>query len=144
MTGPVHALDHVGLNVGDLEGMTRWYRDTLRLRVEFEFALPELDFRGVMLHGSDGHRIELLHRAGNRAGLPADSPVDAALTRGFGHIALDVADVDTTYAQLLAAGAAERLSPRPSPEPGIRMAYVADPEGNLIELLDRRTAGARS
>ena len=25
----------------------------------------------------------------------------------------------------------------PSPEPGVRMAYVADPEGNLIELLDR-------
>ena len=30
-------LDHVGLNVGDLEAMTRWYRDALRLSVEFEF-----------------------------------------------------------------------------------------------------------
>lgn len=33
---------------------------------------------------------------------------------------------------------------RPSPEAGIRMAYVADPEGNLIELLDRRAGRAAS
>jgi catechol 2,3-dioxygenase-like lactoylglutathione lyase family enzyme len=123
--------------------MTRWYSAALRLAVGFEFALPELDFRGVMLHSPYGHRLELLHRAGNRAGLRPASPVDAALTRGFGHVAFDVADVDAAFEELLAAGAAERMSPRPSPEPGVRMAYVADPEGNLIELLDRRRAGAR-
>jgi hypothetical protein len=30
------------------------------------------------------------------------------------------------------------LTPRPSPEAGVRMAFVADPEGNLVELLPRR------
>jgi len=45
--------------------------------------------------------------------------------------------VDAAYAALLDAGATDRMSPRPSPEPGVRMAYVADPEGNLVELLDR-------
>jgi catechol 2,3-dioxygenase-like lactoylglutathione lyase family enzyme len=138
-----HTLDHVGLTVGDLDAMTRWYTHVLRLSIEFEFALDELDFRGVMLGSVDGHRIELLHRDGNRAGLQAASPVEAALTRGFGHIALDVADVDVTYAELLDAGATERMSPRPSPEPGVRMAYVADPEGNLIELLDRTAARSK-
>jgi succinate-semialdehyde dehydrogenase/glutarate-semialdehyde dehydrogenase len=133
-------LDHVGLNVGDLGAMTRWYGDVLDFGVEFEFALPDLAFRGVMLRNPAGHRIELLHRDGNRGGLQAASPVEAALTRGFGHIALDVADVDTAFDALIAAGAADRMSPRPSPEPGVRMAYVADPEGNLIELLDRRAA----
>ena len=42
-----------------------------------------------------------------------------------------------TYDGLLAAGAASRMPPGPSPEPGVRIAFVADPEGNLIELLDR-------
>jgi catechol 2,3-dioxygenase-like lactoylglutathione lyase family enzyme len=133
----VTRLDHVGLAVGDLDAMTRWYAKTLQLTVEFEFTLPEVDFRGVMLRAPAGHRIELLHRAGNRAGLQATSPVEAALTRGLGHIAFDVADVDHAYRELLAAGATDRMSPRPSPEPGVRMAYVADPEGNLIELLAR-------
>jgi glyoxylase I family protein len=29
------------------------------------------------------------------------------------------------------------LAPAAAPEPYVRMAFVADPEGNLIELLDR-------
>jgi catechol 2,3-dioxygenase-like lactoylglutathione lyase family enzyme len=130
-------LDHVGLNVADLEAMTAWYCASLGLAVELEFALDHVDFRGAMLRSADGWRLELLCRVGNVAGLRAGSPVEAALTRGFGHLALDVPDVDAAYDALLAAGAADRMSPRPSPEPGVRMAYVADPEGNLVELLDR-------
>jgi catechol 2,3-dioxygenase-like lactoylglutathione lyase family enzyme len=133
--------DHVGLNVGSLEDMTAWYVAAFGLEVEFEFALDQVDFRGVMLRSPAGWRIELLHRVGNDAGLRASSPVEAALTRGFGHFALDVPEVDAAYAALLAAGAGDRLSPRPSPEPGVRMAYVADPEGNLVELLDRTSSG---
>jgi lactoylglutathione lyase len=132
--------DHVGLNVGDLETMTDWYVAALGLEVEFEFALDHVDFRGVMLRSPNGFRVELLHRDGNAAGLRATSPVDAALTRGFGHVAFDVADVDAAYDALLALGATDRMSPRPSPQPEVRMAYVADPEGNLIELLDRTAA----
>lgn len=133
------SLDHVGLNVADLPGMTDWYAKALGLTVEFEFALEHVAFRGVMLRGA-GHRIELLCRDGNQAGMQAGNPVEAALTRGFGHIAFDVPDVDSAYAVLLDAGAADRMSPRPSPEPGVRMAFVADPEGNLLELLDRTAA----
>ena len=138
-----HRLDHVGLNVGDLESMTRWYTTALRFSVEFEFAIEHAGFRGVMLHSPAGHRVELLYRDGNQPGLQARTPVDAALTRGYGHIALDVPDVDAAYADLLEAGASERMPPQPSPEPGVRMAHLADPEGNLVELLDRTAAQAR-
>ena len=137
---PAHRLDHVGLTVADLPAMTRWWCDALAMTVEFEFALEHVDFSGVMLRSPAGFRLELLHRSGNLAGLQAADPVDAALTRGFGHVAFDVPDVDTAYAALVDAGASDRMSPRPSPEPGVRMAYVADPEGNLVELLDRTTA----
>lgn len=136
-------LDHVGLNVGDLEAMAGWYASVLDLEIEFEFAVQGVGLSGVMLRSDQGYRIELLHRHGNVAGPRADSPDEAALTRGFGHLALDVADVDASHAALVAAGAASRMTPRPSPEPGVRMAYVADPEGNLIELLDRTAGGGR-
>lgn len=143
MTG-TSRLDHVGLNVGDLDAMVDWYCAALGLAVELRFELPDAAFRGAMLRGPAGHRIELLTRAGSRPGMQPADPVDAALTRGFGHLALDVPSVDAAYADLLAAGATDRMTPRPSPEPGVRMAYVADPEGNLIELLDRTTAGGRA
>ncbi|GCD89909.1 VOC family protein [Nocardioides sp. LS1] len=132
--------DHVGLNVADLDAMTSWYAGALDLEVELEFALGHVPFRGAMLRHAAGWRIELLHRSGGVPGMQAASPVDAALTHGYGHVALEVPDVDATYDALLAAGATDRMSPRPSPEPGVRMAYVADPEGNLVELLDRGPA----
>jgi len=137
----MNRLDHVGLTVGDLPAMTSWYCSALDLSVEFEFALDQVEFSGVMLLSPAGHRIELLHRPPSVTGLQAANPVEAALTRGFGHVAFDVPSVDEAYDALLASGASDRMSPRPSPEPGVRMAYVADPEGNLIELLDR-TASA--
>jgi lactoylglutathione lyase len=133
-------LDHVGLTVGDLDDMVAWYAEAFGLTVELHFALDHVDFRGVMLRSPGGWRLELLHRPGSVTGLQAGNPVEAALTRGFGHLAIDVPDVDAAYELLLGAGATDRMSPRPSPEPGIRMAYVADPEGNLLELLDRTTS----
>lgn len=132
-------LDHTGLTVGDLDAMREWYSTAFDLVVEFEFALEQFAFRGVMLRG-DGYRLELLERAGSVTGLQAANPIEAALTRGFGHVAFDVPVVDDAYQRLLSLGATDRMSPRPSPEPGVRMAYVADPEGNLVELLDRATS----
>jgi catechol 2,3-dioxygenase-like lactoylglutathione lyase family enzyme len=134
-------LDHVGLNVEDLDAMTAWYVDALKLEVEFEVVLEQVQLSIAMLRSPDGYRVELLSRPGSVAGIQAANPVEAALTRGFGHLALDVPDVDAAYDALLTAGATDRMSPRPSPEPGVRMAFIADPEGNLIELLDR-TASA--
>jgi catechol 2,3-dioxygenase-like lactoylglutathione lyase family enzyme len=134
-------LDHVGLAVADLPVMTSWYCTSLGLEVELEFSLAHVEFSGVMLRSATGFRIELLHRPTSVQGLQAADPVEAALTRGFGHVAFDVPSVDEAYDALIAAGATDRMSPRPSPEPGVRMAYVADPEGNLLELLDRSAAG---
>ena len=57
------------------------------------------------------------------------------MTRGYGHIALKVDDLDRCFEHLVSAGAKEIWSPRPAPVPGSRMSYVADPEGNLIELV---------
>ncbi|WGL52184.1 VOC family protein [Nocardioides sp. BP30] len=137
-------LDHVGLTVADLPAMQTWYAEALDLTVEFEFTLDHVDLTGAMLRSQNGWRLELLHRPEGGPGLRAASPVEAALTHGFGHVALDVPDVDSAYEALLASGASDRMSPRPSPEPGVRMAYVADPEGNLVELLDRTSAGAHA
>ncbi len=130
--------DHVGITVADLDKAAAWYSEALGLREEFSFAMARFDLRGVILISPTGFRVELLERAGSKPGLTAPDPNTAALTRGYGHMALRVDDVDTTFEALLAAGASERLAPRPSPEPGVRMAFVADPEGNLIELLDRK------
>jgi lactoylglutathione lyase len=137
--------DHVGISVADLGAATEWYCRALDLEPEFEFGLPHLTMRGVMLLGRTGYRIELIERAGSAPAGPAPAgPDEAALRRGYGHVCLDIPDVDAAHAALIAAGAADQMAPRASPEPGVRMAFVADPEGNLIELIDRTSARARA
>lgn len=131
------ALDHVGLSVGDLDAALRWYADALGWRSAAPFIVEPLGLRGAFVVSADGHAIELLERRGSGAGLRADDPQRALLTRGYGHVCLRVDDTDAWHARLLAAGATERQAPGDAPEPGVRFSFVADPEGNLIELLDR-------
>jgi lactoylglutathione lyase len=129
------SLHHVGLSVADLDEAIAWYHEALGLEVEFRFEIPAL--RGAMVRSPGGLRMELLERPGSQAGINGSHPDAALLTRGYGHIALTVEGLAETYARLLDAGAAAVWEPRPSPEPGVRMAFVHDPEGNLIELLER-------
>ncbi|WP_062466535.1 VOC family protein [Demequina maris] len=135
-------LDHVGLNVADLPAATAWYAAAFGYEVELEGRVDAIALDFVMLREPGaGRRLELLHRPGSRPGLRAADPAEAALSEGFGHVAFDVAGLDEAFDRLLALGARPVMTPRPSPEPGIRMAFVADPEGNLVELVERPADG---
>ncbi|WP_375387069.1 VOC family protein [uncultured Amnibacterium sp.] len=131
------AIDHVGLSVGDLDAQLAWYAAAFGWRVAAPFAIPPLGLRGAFVVSEDGQAIELLERQGSGGGLRAPDPQAALLTRGLGHVCVRVDDTDAWHARLLAAGAEERLPPGDAPEPGVRFSFVADPEGNLVELLDR-------
>lgn len=131
----MEALHHVGLSVGDLDGAVAWYRAALGFELELAFEIPVL--RGAMIRSPGGLRIELLERPQSTPGINGSQPNEALLTRGYGHIALSVEGLDETYGRLLEAGASGVWEPRQSPEPGVRMAFVHDPEGNLIELIEK-------
>ena len=134
-------LDHVGLAVADLEAAVAWFCDVFGLVPELTLRVDTLDLSIEMLvHPVYGYRLELLHRPGSQAGRKPGTPGEAALREGYGHIAFDVTDLDAAYDRALARGAGPVMPPRPSPEPGVRMAFVADPGGNLIELLHRPPA----
>jgi lactoylglutathione lyase len=74
---------------------------------------------------------------GSVAGGKPDTQAEAALRDGYGHVAFDVTDLDAAYERAVTRGARPVMPPCPSPEAGVRMAFVADPEGNLVELLHR-------
>jgi lactoylglutathione lyase len=131
----VSRMDHVGLNVSDLETMTDFYVRAFGYREEVRFRLAELDLGIVMLVDDDGRRFELLARSEGAPGLRAATPVEAAATWGFGHVAFRVHDLPGTFARLLGLGAGAVLGPRPAPEAGLWFAWVHDPEGNLVELI---------
>jgi lactoylglutathione lyase len=136
MTEP--RLDHAGLSVRDLGGTADWYCAAFGYTRELKLRVDPIDLDIVMLiHRAHGDRLELLHRNGSTPGPRFGGPAEAALSQTFGHVALDVTDLDATFERVVGLGARPVMTPRPSPEPGVRMAFVADPEGNLIEILSR-------
>jgi catechol 2,3-dioxygenase-like lactoylglutathione lyase family enzyme len=88
----------------------------------------------VVLRASNGLRLELIEREGSHPQSFTD-PLQASLTQGFGHWALEVDDLEEVFASLTGAGADPVSAPAPAIQPGARFAYVRDPEGNLLELI---------
>jgi lactoylglutathione lyase len=124
--------------VADLARAEAWYQKAFGLQREFATRVDAVALDIVMLRDPEhGHRVELLHRPGSGPGQRAANPAEAALTQGFGHVAFGVADLGATHSRLLGLGAREIMPPQPSPEPGVRMSFLADPEGNLVELVQR-------
>ena len=125
---------HVGLTVTDIDRAQSWYRDALGFELQLGFELPG-GARGAMLRSRGGARVELFEVPGANPGMSWADPPTAMLTEGFGHVAFECSDLDTDFAQAIDAGAREVWGPRQSPEPGRRMAFIHDPDGNLIELI---------
>jgi catechol 2,3-dioxygenase-like lactoylglutathione lyase family enzyme len=130
--------DHVGISVPDLQAAADWYCAALGLQAESSFQVPGTDLSGrFLLHAGSGYRIELLHRPGAKPGLDPGSAYDAVGTLGYGHMCLRVADVQAEFDRLCSCGATPRMQPSPAPRPGGKVSFVADPWGNLIEVIDR-------
>jgi catechol 2,3-dioxygenase-like lactoylglutathione lyase family enzyme len=140
---PLQRLTHIGLCVADLERSLGFYRDLLgfafehELHVEGEPTDTLLRLRGVNLDAvyltRDGVRIELL-----RFATPAAPPARARVMheRGLTHLSFRVPDLDATLDALRAAG--ERVLEETIirfPEFGAAAAFIADPDGQLIELV---------
>jgi len=141
-------IDHVALSVGDLEAQCRFYSQALGLQEEGRLDQPGAGLRTVLLGATDGPSIELVARAGSRPrsgcgdGGPAQFVEAAATTRGFFQWALAVDDLEATLDRLIAAGATNSTGILAARRPGIRFASINDPEGNMIELMERRVARA--
>jgi catechol 2,3-dioxygenase-like lactoylglutathione lyase family enzyme len=128
--------NHVSISVADLDAQVAWYQQALGFaEVVEQYELPEPPVRTAVLQAAPGIRIELIERGGSgRAGEYSD-PLDMTRSQGYGHWAVDVDDLDAAFRWLLGAGATEVWAPADAVAPGARFAYVKDPEGNLIELI---------
>jgi catechol 2,3-dioxygenase-like lactoylglutathione lyase family enzyme len=127
--------DHVGLRVRDLDAAVAWYRDKLDFRVVRAFEMNGLTFTEMALAGDEMFRLELVSGAG-----AADRPntidlMDSFHLHGWHHLCLRVDDVDKTVAELKRRKVHVTLDPHYNPDWKVRVAFFADPWGNMFELL---------
>jgi catechol 2,3-dioxygenase-like lactoylglutathione lyase family enzyme len=130
---------HISLSVADLDAQEAWYRGAFGLsQVDERLDLPEAGVRTVILGDGAGLRFEFTERAGSTAVLRPD-PYSATAAQTFTHLALQVPDLDAAFKRLITEYAASTVSePGPGATEGVRYAYIHDPEGNLVELIETR------
>ena len=122
-------LDGIGLFVEDMTAMVRFYRDVLG----FEIREDE-NAQNVYLI-KDG-TLFMLYRRKDFEGMTSKKYDYVKGLNGHYEIALYVdtfEEVDLRYREVVAKGAVSVLEPTTEPW-GQRTCYVADPEGNLIEI----------
>jgi glyoxylase I family protein len=133
---------HITVRVSDMERALAFYRDGLGLRAIFDVTLdgPGLeavtgakDARGRMVGllapGKGKVCIELLGFERPKS----ERPPPGRHT-GYSNISLSVEDLDAAYAACVERG----LAPlgRPVEVGGVRMFFLADPDGTPIELIE--------
>lgn len=129
--------DHAGLSVADLERSHAFYRDVLGFVViEDEFEFVEHELRGMVLQNANGTRLELFCRKGSAATGPHHQ-IESTKVQGWFQFALCVPDIRATFDAVVAAGAEPSLAPTTAPDGVSQVAFVRDPDGNLVEFLQR-------
>lgn len=133
---------HVAIAVKDMDRMVAFYRDSMGFAIEWEkpaysgdgfekvVALKGARARVVMLSGHDLH-LELFHYL-EPPGL--DKGGVRMCDFGYTHFALRVRGLSGIYKRLVAADTCFN-SPPQNLRPGVWAAYLNDPEGNTIELV---------
>jgi catechol 2,3-dioxygenase-like lactoylglutathione lyase family enzyme len=130
-------VDHAGVSVADLERSERFWRQVLGFdTVEDRFAFPEHDLKGVVLANPQGARVELFERKDSVPTGPHHQ-IESTLRQGWFQFALAVPDLAQTFAAVTAAGVEPSLAPTTAPDGVSLVAFVRDPDGNLVEFLQR-------
>jgi lactoylglutathione lyase len=119
----------MGISVADIDKETKWYGDMLGFKVAKDL--------GGKLHflENGNERIELVQTAGSKPSDPKPIP-PAAGPQGYVQLTMEVPDLDAARAALAAKGAAPSAITPIAPL-GIRVFFIRDPEGNIVELVQR-------
>lgn len=125
-----YRLDHVMLRVMDLNRSLAFYRDTLGMQVLRQVDYEAGQFTNVFLSfdADTESSLELTYNWHQTEAYEKG--------RVFGHLALMVDDVHATVAALEQAGVRIKTPPKQMVHGTRTIAFVLDPDDNLIELLE--------
>lgn len=125
---------HVAVRVPDLQAALRWYVEKLDFRVLHQWPFGELNLAYLAPADDDTFWVELLGD-GTPGPQPDFSDLNESLHQaGYHHFCLNVQSVDAVLTELRRRDVKIMAEPFDLPANGRRLAFFADPWGNLIEL----------
>ncbi len=122
----IYELNHAGIVIRDLEKSLRFYQDVLGAKVVARNFIPSNQTDVVYVQIAGG-MIELLHRRQPAAGE----------IFGITHIGFLSDDLDADYRALVGSGCEPLTAPKVAGTGIGRLAFLGDPNGARVELLQR-------
>jgi glyoxylase I family protein len=139
----IEGMDHVGISVANLDRAIDFYQHILEMKkvsggtfaggqYETIMRLPGATGRSATL-AAEGMKIELFEFHNP---MPAPSnPLRPVCDHGITHICIRVKDINHEYEKMRAAGMVFHSAPLLFGS--TRAAYGRDPDGNVLELIER-------
>ena len=114
---------HVCLNVSDADKLAQWYTDNLGFEDSWEFTSG--DTRNVYVADDNGFELQL-----------SDTDGEETFEAGtaWDHFAVKVEDVDAAFEEIDHHGVVKE--PADQPAAGARTAFLEDPDGHVVELIE--------
>lgn len=126
--------DHVGVRVPDINDAITWYTEKLDFRVVKRWPYGDLQLAYLTPAVDSSFKLELLAGPGAVERKPYRDLADSLNLAGWHHFCLMVDSVDTTVGELRGRGVTIVMEPFDLPVINRRLAFFADPWGNLFEL----------
>jgi lactoylglutathione lyase/glyoxylase I family protein len=125
---------HAAIRVPDYDISTAWFVDQLGWRIVQEWMYGELHLAYIGPPGDDHFHVEILAGPGATPQPTFDSVDASLLHNGLNHVCVQVASVDDSLAELRRRGVRIVGEPFELEAINSRLAFIADPFGNLFEL----------
>ena len=127
-------IDHAAIRVPDFDTAIAWYTEKLDFRLQKQVSFAGLTFAFLSPAGDDGFVFELLAGPGADSRPSYKDLRDSYKLAGWHHVCFRVESVDSAIEQLRARTVTIVSEPHDVVPMGLRVAFFADPWGNLFEF----------
>jgi catechol 2,3-dioxygenase-like lactoylglutathione lyase family enzyme len=121
----------VGITARDPDQLVRFYGDFLGMELARELRTPEVGSHVWFFRCGDSH-VKIYSR--NTVPEASNPPGDHTTATGYRYLAFHVHSLDETLDGIHQSGGTLRVPPTVHGD--VRVAFIADPEGNCIELVE--------
>ncbi|MFB6207335.1 MAG: VOC family protein [Haloglomus sp.] len=119
------AILHTCLNVADAERSVEWYEENLDFEESWGFETPDGETTNLYVADENGVEVQLSETEGVEPAEAGDL---------WDHLAVGVEDVDAAFEDIDHHGVVQEPSDQPAA--GARTAFVEDPDGHVVELIE--------
>jgi catechol 2,3-dioxygenase-like lactoylglutathione lyase family enzyme len=132
-------INHVAIRVPDFDTAIAWYAEKLDFRSRQSVSLAGLTFAFLYPAADDSFHFELLAGPGAAERPPYKDLHDSYKMSGWHHPGFRVESVDDVIDELKRRNVSIASEPHDVAAIGLRVAFFADPWGNLFEVIQSIT-----